>query len=1050
MKPSPRQRRWLIAAAIVLGLFTVTGFFILPPIVKAQAEQRISAELGRKVTIGKIRMNPYAVSMTIEQFNIELKDGTGSFLGWDRLYVNVDVLGSLFGEWVVSDIELDGAHLGVEILPNGALNFADVIAKATALAAVPAGAPPPKPMRPIRVGSLKVNSARLEFKDLSRSQPFQTELGPVTFALSQFRTVGSSGAPYQFAATTEAGEKLTWSGTLSASPLESHGEFALENLILKKYAPYFADKIRADLTAGKLTVSGRYEAGWQPNKLTMKLAAGEVHLRELQLNERANGEPAVELPVLDVMGIDADAVTLKARVASVTVTGGHVAVRREKDGSLNLLTMLLPEPGPVSTPPATPAAPAALPDATVGVVTVKNFKIDVTDNAAPRPAQLGLSDLQFSLKNATLAPGAVMPLELSFAWAPQGTVNVSGSVTLKPEITANLKSDVTALAILPLSPYLEQFVNARITSGTVTTANTVSAALPAAGGMPAITFAGDIAVDKFGLVDGLNSEPLAGFAGLTLQGLKAGTSPQLAVSLDAVTVTSPYARIIISGDPAKPYLEQLKEADKHINLLAALRPLASAPAQTTPAAPVVTVTIPAPAVPAQAEPKIEVGKVVITGGDFSFSDRAIQPNVQLAITQFGGSISGLSSENPAKAELELKGTVNGAGLVAVSGKLDPFGAVRSIDLKIDFKNVDLLPISPYTGKFAGYELARGQLVVDTKVTVADRKLDSTTVVTLNQFTFGGATNSPEATGLPVRLGVALLKDGDGRIVIDLPVQGNLDDPNFRYGKVVMRVIVNLLTKAATSPFSLLGSMFGGGGDELAFQEFLPGTSDLQAAELPKLDILIKALTNRPALSLGIEGGYDAAADTFVLKRTKLASLVRRQVWEAQRAANPNLLPPDQLVISPEDEAAMIRKLFNEKFPPGTKFGAPLAEAPVVAAAPPPPPPGLFKRVVNIITFSGPRERSAAKKAEAQRAAEREQALEVAAQTGLPLAEMTGRLAEAMPVDDNDLRALATARAQRVRDQLITVGHIGTERLFLSASKDATKTNKGPRVFLSLQ
>ena len=1041
MKPSPRARRWLIGAAICFVLFSVTGFFILPPIVKAQAEKRLSAELGRKVTIGQIRMNPYTLSMTIERFDIRLKDDSGSFLGWDRLYVNVDALSSLFGEWVVSDVELEGAYLGVGILPNGSLSFADLIEKAAALTATVPGASPAKPMRPVRVASLKVTSARLEFKDLSRSKPFETVLGPVTFSVTEFRTDGAHGAPYHFAATTESNEKLAWTGTLTAVPLESHGEFSIENLILKKYTPYFEDKVGADLTDGKLTVSGHYEAGYNAKQLTMKLAGGEVHLRDLRLNERASGVTAVELPVLDVLGIDANAIAMKAKVGSVTLSGGHIAVRREKDGSLNLLTMLLPPTAPGSAQTAAPAAPSALPDASVGEVTLKNFKIDVTDNAAPRPAQLALSDLQLSLKNATRAAGAVMPLEVSLNWAPQGTVKVSGSVTLKPEITADLKTEVAGLAILPLSPYLEQFVNARITQGTVTTSNTVHAALPAGGGMPAIAFAGDVTVEKFGLVDGLHNEELAGFAGLTLKGLKAGTSPQLSVALDEVAVTSPYARIIISGDPAKPYLEQLKEADQHINLLAVLKPLAP------PATPAPAVTV---GVSATALPKIEVGRVVITGGDFSFTDRAIEPNVRMAITQFGGSIAGLSSEKLAKADVDLKGMVDGSGPIAITGKLDPLGAVRSVDLKIDFKNVDLLPTSPYSGKFAGYELARGQLVVDTQVTIVDRKLDSTTVVTLNQFTFGAATNSPDATGLPVRLGVALLKDGDGRIVIDMPVKGNLDDPDFRYGKVVVRVLVNLLTKAATSPFSLLGSMFGGGGDELAFQEFTPGASELLPAELPKLDTLVKALTNRPALSLGIEGSYDASADAFALKRTKLSDVVRRQIWEAEHATNPSILPPDQLAISPEANAAMIKKLFNEKFPPGTKFGAPLAEAPAVALPPPPPAPGLFKRVVNFLTFADQREKRAAKQAEEKRAAAREKALTVAAETGLPIEEMTGRLAETMTVDDNDLRALASARAQHVRDHLINVGHIATERLFLAQSTDKTKSNKGPRVFLSLQ
>src|SRR6185436_10526776 len=140
------------------------------------------------------------------------------------------------------------------------------------------------------------------------------------------------------------------------------------------------------------------------------------------------------------------------------------------------------------------------------------------------------------------------------------------------------------------------------------------------------------------------------------------------------------------------------------------------------------------------------------------------------------------------------------------------------------------------------------------------------VVTLNQFTFGAATNSPDATKLPVRLGVALLKDSEGKMIIDIPVAGRLGDPEFRIGRVVWRVVGNLLTKAATSPFSLLGSMFGGGGDELAFQEFAPGATELAPDGLAKLVTLTKALRARPGLNLEIAGSFDSAADGFALKQ----------------------------------------------------------------------------------------------------------------------------------------------------------------------------------------
>ncbi len=1026
-----RGRRWLVGAVVFLIVYALVGFFVLPPIVRSQAEKRLAAELGRKVSIGKIRINPFALSVTIEQFDIRLKTDDGSFLGWERLYVNFEALASLTGDWVLGEVELDGAHLGVVILKDGTLNFSDLIARLAPPAPVPAVPPPPaKTMRPVRIGSLKVNSARLEFADQSRGQPFATVLGPVSVAVTEFRTEGKRGAPYHFEAVTEAGEKLTWSGTLVANPFHSEGELSLENILLPKYAPYYSTYSQTDVSDGKLSMRGRYEIDLTAGQRVLKLAGGAVQLRGLKLVERANHEAAFELPSLDVTGINADALTLKASVASVVLAGGHVQVRRDANGAINLLAMLQP-PGPAApvsaapaTPAATPAAPAKLPDVTVGEVTLRDFQVNLTDQALPRPAQLSLGGIQFSAKKLSLADGAVMPVDLSLTWAPQGTVHVGGSFTLKPAITADLKVDVASLAILPVSPYIEQFVNARLTQGAVTTSTTVHAEVGA--GAPAVSLAGDVSVQQLDLVDSTHNEPLAGFGSLTLSGLKVSTAPQLALSLDEVAIAAPYARVLVN-------------ADKSVNLAG----LAKAPASAPAAAEAASAPAPAPTPASEApRPKITIGKVAISSGDFSFNDRSIEPNVRMAIGQFGGTVTGLSSENVARADVDLKGTVDGVGPVAITGKLDPLGVPRFVDLKVDFKNVDLLPISPYTGKFAGYELARGKLVVDTKVHVEGDRLDTTNVVTLNQFTFGAATNSPDATGLPVRLGVALLKDLDGKIVIDLPVQGTLGDPNFRIGKVVMRVIVNLLTKAATSPFALLGSMFGGGGDELAFQEFSPGGSDLLPTELPKLETMVKALTNRPGLSLALEGGFDAAADSYALKRAKLTDLVRRQIWAARHAADANTPPPAQLVITPEEQAAMVKTLFDAKFPPGTEFGAPLAGPPPVTAAPPPPKVGLFKRVIKVITFQGG--------GGTKPAAPTPAAAPATATPGIPLEEMTGRLTETMTVTDDDLRAIATARAERVRDYFITTGHIAADRLFLAQGKEAAKQNKGPRVFLSLQ
>jgi hypothetical protein len=1018
MKPTPGARRILYAAFACTVLFGVVGFFVLPPIIRAQAEKRISAELGRTVSIGKVHVNPFALSIAVEDLDIREKDGSGSFMGWQRLYVRFDAFASLTGDWVLGAIELDGFHSAVVVNPDGSFNFSDILAR---YPSKPSGTA--KPGRPLRIGSLRVSAAHFDFSDHSLQRPFSTQIGPLTFTLSGFRTVGARGAPYHFEALTDAGERLAWSGTLSADPVKSAGEFQVENLVLKKYAPYFERLLLADIVDGKLSVRGRYLADFNPATRSMSLGDSDIHVRGLKVVERASGKSAFELEALDVEGLQADAVALKASVGRIALTGGRIFVRRDKNGSVNLVQLMAPASATPS-PSGTGALPvfATAPQVTIGEVAVKDSAVYVVDQAVPGDAHLSLGNLQLSLRNVSLAEGAAMPMHLSFDWAPKGAVELDGTVVLKPAMTADLKVAVNALDVLPLSPYLEHQVNARITRGAFTTASSLHVSMAA--GQPAGSLEGDVSVDTLGLVDAAHSQDLAGFSHLGFNGLKVETAPRLAVAIKEIDVGGPYARVRIG-------------VDKLLNVSSIMRRSEAIPVAASPGA-------------AVAAPVIEIGRVNILGGDFSFLDLSVEPNVHASLSSFAGTLSGLSSENLARAEVGLKGVVDGSGTLEISGKLDPLGARKFVSLKIDVANVDLLFLSPYVGKFAGYQLARGQLLVDSKILVDGDAVDSTNVVTLKQFTFGSATSSPDATALPVRLGVALLKDTDGKIVIDLPVQGSMANPEFRIGRVVLRVIVNLLTKAAVSPFSLIGSMFGGGGEELAFQEFAPGSSALQLSELPKLETLAKALSNRPALSLGLEGGYDEAADTYALRRSKLAGLLRRRIWEERRRASPNIPPPDELVISPEENAAMVKTLFDSKFPPGTQFGTPLPLPPPVAPPPAGPPPGLLRRIADRITFKAAREERANKKESEHMAAKHGEDVVRAVAAGLPLDQMTGRLAESMTVTDDDLRALASERAQNVRTHLIEAGHIAADRLFLAGTTEPGRENKGPRVLLVLQ
>ena len=231
----------------------------------------------------------------------------------------------------------------------------------------------------------------------------------------------------------------------------------------------------------------------------------------------------------------------------------------------------------------------------------------------------------------------------------------------------------------------------------------------------------------------------------------------------------------------------------------------------------------------------------------------------------GGRVSGLSAEQDTAADVELRAKLNDYAPLEITGKINPLRDDLFVDIKARITDLDLSPATPYAGKYAGYAIEKGKLSVNVKYSIVNRKLDSQNNIFIDQFSFGDRVESPEATKLPVRLAVALLKDRKGEINLDIPVTGSLDDPKFSVWRIILKIIMNLIAKAATSPFALLGAAFGGG-EELSYVEFDYGSSTISDAAMKKLDTVAKALHDRPSLKMDMEGHVDAEKDREGLKQ----------------------------------------------------------------------------------------------------------------------------------------------------------------------------------------
>jgi len=202
--------------------------------------------------------------------------------------------------------------------------------------------------------------------------------------------------------------------------------------------------------------------------------------------------------------------------------------------------------------------------------------------------------------------------------------------------------------------------------------------------------------------------------------------------------------------------------------------------------------------------------------------------------------------------------------------------MASIDLQGNASQIELLPLTPYSAKYTGYPITGGTLTGNVHYMLGNRQLSATNHLILNQISFGDRVENSSARNLPIRLAVAVLKDSQGRIDLKIPVSGSLADPQFDLGRIIWNGLLNVIMKAATSPFTVLASEFGGKNQNLSYVEFAPGYSTLTQPERNKLATLAKLLEKRPWLKLQISGRVDPRVDRQGLREAILEDAIKQQ------------------------------------------------------------------------------------------------------------------------------------------------------------------------------
>jgi hypothetical protein len=548
--------------------------------------------------------------------------------------------------------------------------------------------------------------------------------------------------------------------------------------------------------------------------------------------------------------------------------------------------------------------------------------------------------------------------------------------------------DLRNLDLVPVWPYVADRLSVDFVRGELSSRSRLQLAASPAGPLRVKLDGGLRLVDLQVLSPGSNEELLR-WQALDIErvNLALGEGPA-DIQLGTIALADFFARLVVSPQGRLNLVDVLPRPQAAPTTARAEPVLAGAPEQPT-----------ASGMP-EARPRIRIDRVELTRGNVNFTDNFIRPNYTANLTEITGSLTALVSDATEPATLQLAGSVDREAPVIIEGRLNPLAPQLFLDIRGSTKGVDLPRFTPYSAKYAGYPIEKGKLTMDVSYRIENDRLAANNHLFIDQLTFGERVDSPTATRLPVLLAVSLLKNSRGQIDLRLPVSGSLDDPKFSVGGIIVQVIVNLLTKVVTSPFTLLAAAFGSEA-ELGQVDFAPGSAVLGAAQLERLDTLARALNDRPSLRMDVIGRAVTSADTAGLKRAQLEARLRAAKVRAQIRAGGASVAPETVSIDPAERSALLAAVYSDD--------------------------RVVKKPRNALGMA----------------------------RTLPAAQMEQLLIDAFAVTPSELRALANARAAAVRDHLERQGKVARERLFLvepkvDAAEDANSKTAPTRVDFALK
>lgn len=907
--------------ALVLGVLVVATLLFLwqalPRLIQWQAEKFVAEKTGHHLVMERPAFDPFAFALRLGKLQLNDPDGK-PLLSFDGLLVDLSAASLTQRALVFDAIRIDGLAATLIELPAGKLNWTPFL---DALQSREEKPEEKKGLPRLEIRSFVLANGRIDYADRRRTaEGFGTRIEPLDLELTELSTLPDQEGQYRLAARTALGARIELAGKLDLDPLRISGHLELADLQLAKLGPYLEAALPAP-PEGVLALSADIQAGndgsrfdARIDRLQAKLAGLRIPLKEaagpvasiesVELRDGrfaladqrlaiaavslGNGqlalpgiEPSPRFATLNVEDIQVALAERMASVGRVRLDGGRIQLQRDREGRFDLveaLKMLSPGKRPEDKAAASASETAPSWRYRLEQVEVADLGLRLRDTGVQPAFELALEHLVAEAAGVSQDLSAPLPVKLSFDVASGGRFEAQGRI-VPATAAAEAEFRLADLALKPAQPFLTAKTTLTLADGKLSMQGR------AVHDEKGPSVKGEFALKDLRLMEPGSTSPLLAWRSLATR--------RFAFAPDRLDL----GELVLTGLDTQLLIDK----DKNINVKRVLK----APAQESPAA---SAEKPAAGAVSSAPTfVVNIDRLRFVKGEMDFADASLVLPFATRIHDLQGSLAGLSNRPGAVGQIELEGAVDDYGMARAVGQVELGNPTNGLDVRVQFRNIEMTRLTPYLATFAGRKIDSGKLSLDLEYKIKQRQLTGDNQVIMDRLVLGERVESPSAKDLPLDLAIALLQDSDGRIDLGLPVSGSLDDPQFSYGSLVWKAITNVLTKIVTAPFRALGALFGSGEplEEVAFEA---GMMQLSPPEREKAMKLATALGKRPKLVLTLTGVY-ADADRSALQDVRL----RRAVLVRSGQSVPESGDPGPLSTQQPKVREALEALYKERF-----------------------------------------------------------------------------------------------------------------------------------------